>query len=50
MATVFQKYLKVDNLEDDYQFILHFHLVKERNEMYIVWNKKDFSCALGSNF
>lgn len=34
MVTVFQKHLEVDNLEDAYQFILHFHLVKERNQIY----------------
>lgn len=50
MATVFQKHWKADNLEDGYQFMLHFHLVKEKNEIYIVWNKQYFSCALGSNF
>lgn len=50
MATVFQKHLKADNIEDGYQFILHFHLVKEKNEIHIIWNKLYFDCGLGSNF
>lgn len=30
MAKVFQKHLKVDYVEDGDQFVLHFHLVKEK--------------------
>lgn len=32
MATVFQKHLKVDYLEDGDQFVLHFPLEKEKKK------------------